>query len=281
MIRIQSHSAKPPKAIRLWHDLLLWLRNRLEQRFQIDDGVARYTFRCDTLREIGRYYNFFLKEPGTVQWIRTDVAPGQTFFDIGANIGVYTLQAARRVGPEGRVFAFEPHSANFTRLLENIYINGLQQTVVPCNFALNNEVAILPFNYSSLATGTSDSQLSSLRSFGGETYTPQLSEMKSAWTVDALISRANFPAPHHVKIDVDGNEERILQGMETVLRSDRRPASIQIEISPSTREAIEGFMDRCGYALSATHVSAGVALRISKGADAGGLHFNGIFRPRT
>lgn len=47
-----------------------------------------------------------------------------TIFDIGANIGYYTLLAESLVGPEGRVFAFEPHPENYEKLKENIEVNG-------------------------------------------------------------------------------------------------------------------------------------------------------------
>jgi FkbM family methyltransferase len=256
------------------------LRDRLARNFEIFDGETSFKFRCETLREIGRYYNFFLKEPGTCQWLRKDLQAGQVFYDIGANVGVYTLQAAKRVGKQGRVFAFEPHSANFTRLIENIIINHFQDIVVPCNFALNDESGFLPFNYSSNKTGTSDSQLSSVRGFNGAEYTPQLAEMKYALTIDALIGSGRFPAPHHVKIDVDGNEGLILRGMEGLLRGAHRPASVQVEINPHTRQDILAFMESCNFILSEQHMTRGVADRVAKGGKAEDFHFNGIFRPR-
>ena len=59
----------------------------------------------------------FVKESGTCEWIKNDIGPGDVFFDIGANIGIYSILAANRVGKTGKVYAFEPHSGNFTRLL--------------------------------------------------------------------------------------------------------------------------------------------------------------------
>jgi FkbM family methyltransferase len=78
----------------------------------------------------------FIKEPQTCEWIKSEVKAGQVFYDIGANIGIYSILAAKYVGGLGRVYAFEPHNANFSRLLDNIAANGLGEIVVPCNLAL-------------------------------------------------------------------------------------------------------------------------------------------------
>ena len=55
------------------------------------------------------------KEAGTVAWISRSVGPGDVFYDVGANIGIYSLLAALCAGPAGRVFAFEPHLLNCSR----------------------------------------------------------------------------------------------------------------------------------------------------------------------
>jgi FkbM family methyltransferase len=179
------------------------------------------------------------------------------------------------------VFAFEPHSANFTRLIDNIIINQLQRIVVPCNFALNDAQGFFPFNYSSSEAGTSDSQLSSVRSFSGADYQPQLSEMKYAASVDSLIASGLFAAPHHIKIDVDGNESLILRGMQTLLTSPERPRSLQVEVSKPNEAEIVGFLLDQSYVMSDRHYTRGVQRRIAKGANPEEFHYNAIFRPGT
>jgi FkbM family methyltransferase len=59
-------------------------------------------------------------------------------YDVGANIGIYTIPAAKLVGATGRVYAFEPHSINFATLLLNIKANSLGAVVSGCNFALHD-----------------------------------------------------------------------------------------------------------------------------------------------
>ncbi len=83
-------------------------------------------------------------EPEVVAAIRRLLRPGMTFCDVGANLGVITLLAARLVGPTGRVFAFEPMPDNARVLRENIALNGFQNvTVVEAGVAEQNGEALL------------------------------------------------------------------------------------------------------------------------------------------
>jgi FkbM family methyltransferase len=277
MIRVYSHS-KPNRILLLWHKLWLYLRQRLVKNFEVIDGDLRFRLRCETPREFGRCIKFFVKEPGTCEWIRNEVLPGETFYDIGANIGVFTLLAAERTGGKGKVFAFEPHSATFMRLLDNIAMNNLQHIVVACNFALNDKDGFFPFNYSSSEAGTSDSQLSSVIGFSGVEYQPEISELKYAASLDRLISSGEFPPPHHIKIDVDGNELTILRGMGKLLAGPEGPRTIQLEINKRGESDIMSFMEAHNYTLTNKHFTRSVSRRIEKGGDPDKYHYNAIFR---
>jgi len=279
MIQVKRELKRPPWLALLWHGLCLRLRQGLTKYFEIVDGDVRYRLRCGTARELGRCYKFFLKEPGTWDWIHKEVKPGDVFYDIGANIGIFTIVAAKGTGEKGKVFAFEPHSANFTRLLDNIILNGLQGIVVPCNFALNDANGFFPFNYFSSDTGSSNSQLSSVRSFSGGEYKPELSELKCAASVDGLIALGNSLSPHHIKIDVDGNELAILRGMTKLLKSPGRPRSVQVEISKRQEADILSFMKTHNFLLSAKHYTRAAQRRIANGANPDDLYYNAIFRP--
>ena len=143
----------PPYYIRKLNRRWLELRQRSARDVEIVDGSSSYRFRCETVREFNRCLKFFSKEPGTVKWINAEVKPGQTFYDIGANIGVYTILAARKTGPEGKVYSFEPHAANFARLVDNVIQNNLQDVVIPCGIALDAEEGFSHFNYDSVKPG--------------------------------------------------------------------------------------------------------------------------------
>jgi FkbM family methyltransferase len=223
----------------------------------------------------------FIKEPGTCDWIRNDVNPGEVFYDIGANIGVYTIIAAYRAGEKGKVFAFEPHSANFTRLLDNILVNNLQNIVVPCNFALNDEQGFFPFNYLSGQAGFSNSQLSPNHNVSDADDYYEISELKYAASIDSLIASGKFAVPHHIKIDVDGNEPLILHGMSNLLRTSERPKSIQVEINKTDKASISRFMEQYNYVLSAKHHTRAELKRRARGTEVEDGIYNAIFRQRT
>jgi FkbM family methyltransferase len=69
-------------------------------------------------------------EPAETALFVETVGPGMTVVDIGANIGIYTLLAARSVGPSGRVIAFEPHPRTAALLRENVALNGFANVTV-------------------------------------------------------------------------------------------------------------------------------------------------------
>ena len=79
-----------------------------------------YSFVCPNRTVSWRVTTFLTKEPETIEWIDT-FAPGDVLFDIGANIGCYSIYAASR---SVRVMAFEPESQNYALINQNIFLNG-------------------------------------------------------------------------------------------------------------------------------------------------------------
>jgi len=220
----------------------------------------------------------FIKEPGTCDWIMKEVRPGEIFYDIGANIGVYTVLAARCAGENGRVFAFEPHCPSFSRLLDNIRVNNLEHIVTPCNFALHDQQGFFPFNYFSGEAASSHSQIGSASGDSELEFQPEISELKYSASIDSLIATKEFPPPHHIKIDVDGNEFAILRGMNTLMKSFQRPKSIQVEIDKPYQDEIMSLMEGHKYVLAAKHHTRAGLERISEGQNPEDILYNAIFR---
>jgi FkbM family methyltransferase len=95
---------------------------------------------------------FGIHEPEETHWIEANVPVGGVVIDIGANIGYYTLLLARRVGPTGRVYAFEPDPTNFALLRENTTLNGYENVVLEQK-AVSNISATATLHQSDSNTG--------------------------------------------------------------------------------------------------------------------------------
>jgi len=259
----------------MWHRL----RQRLIRDVDIVDGSNTYRFRCENIYEFRRCMRFFTKEPGTIEWIKQTVKPGDIFYDVGANIGLFTIFAAFSTGKSGRVYAFEPHSANFVRLLDNISANNLQDVIVPCNFALNDIAGFFDFKHSASHAGAADNQLVASIEQTNLMSDAKINELKSATSMDILIDTGRCRLPDHVKIDVDGIEISILKGMDNLLKGENRPKSIQVEVDQNHKDDILLFMQAHNYTLSTKHYTAAGLRKINQGHDPEAQVINAIFYP--
>jgi FkbM family methyltransferase len=155
------------------------------------------------------------------------LGPELTFYDIGANVGYYTLIGARLVGPTGRVIAFEPAPRHLAKLLHNVALNYLGNVSVRSE-ALGDADGMGSFAISSipghhrLAAQTTASD----RIVG---YVEV-----SVRRLDGLIEAEKLPLPDFIKMDIEGAEVKALIGAgETLRRS--RPALV-IELHDTARE---------------------------------------------
>ena len=209
-----------------------------------------YIFPTPSKRSFKRVRRFSSKEPGTIEWLDESLREGDVFYDIGANMGIYTAFAVPRVG-DGLIYAFEPHGANFALLLETIAINGFAQAIRPLSVALGSSCEFSAFHYSSLVPGSSGSQIDTSPLKAPEDL---LQEVKSCWRIDTLVELQIIRPPDVVKIDVDGNELNILHGMNQVLRA-RSVRTIQVESDPQLDGAIGEHLERHGYREDSRHFS--------------------------
>lgn len=152
---------------------------------------------------------------------------GMTVWDIGANVGVYTLSSARKVGPRGRVFAFEPMPRNVELLRRHIGLNRLTNVEV-CEFAVSDVAGKLR-----MAEGDSPSEFHVDPSGRWET---------RAITLDCWRAEVNSTPPDVIKIDVEGSESAVLRGSVGLLMEHR----------PSIYLALHGGEQRaaCGQLLT-------------------------------
>ena len=253
-----------------WRD---WSVRNVEVRGQ---GTV-YRFVCGGLRDYARVAGLFVEEPGTAAWIHQSVKPGDVFYDIGANVGIFTIMAAHHVGPSGRVVAFEPHAANFAALMRNVAANGFGDRVIAFNAAVHQDSGFYDFNYASLGVGSAASQLIGNAVPGKSPFETVAREMKYAVAIDRLVAGGLVPRPTHVKIDVDGNEPDIVAGMAALLSRAGKPRSLSVEVSSGEEAALERWLAPYGYHLAGTNFTRTGAKRKYRGLWTAEDRYNAIF----
>lgn len=152
------------------------------------------------------------REPETVAWIDEHVNAGDVFYDLGANIGGYTLIAASR---GAAVYAFEPEAMNYGRLVQNMELNpDLADAIFPLPFALWDKHEILNLHMVNAVPGASQHAIANGTEMEGYPYrqtvfTVQLDDLQT-WDI---------PLPTHMRVGVGGYEWRVINGAQNTLSS--------------------------------------------------------------
>jgi len=185
------------------------------------------------------------KEPDTIEWI-DGFQPNEVLWDIGANVGVYSLYAGinRRV----RVMAFEPLAENYYLLTKNIEINNLDEIITSLNLAFNDTTVIDRLNTLDTNFGAAQSYFGTLENYAGDTINPIFRQGVIGYSIDGFIQMFNPPFPNHIKIDVDGNEAKIISGARETLQ-DPRLRSLVMEWTDDRPEtpAIKSLLAENGF----------------------------------
>lgn len=256
------------------------LRRFTVVRVRLDDRGHAATYLCETPMDALRPVSLWIKEQGTMEWIESEVRPDDVFLDIGANIGIYTIASALRIGPAGKVYAFEPHKVNAVSLLRNVQANGLGSRVEVFSCALSDSEGMLDFNYASLSSASTASQLGHRRIPGSsQEFAPVASEKVYSTSVDNLISRRSLRPPTLVKIDVDGNEIAILRGMKGLLADGQRPRAVQVELNVGEQANITSLMEASGYRLAHRHLTYAGKMAQAAGTPLEQIAHNAVFVP--
>lgn len=195
------------------------------------DGVE-LAFTVVNRQTAWRAQSLMTKEPGTIAWIE-GFAPGQTLVDVGANVGMYSLCAARFRGV--KVYAFEPESQNYAILNQNIHRNGLQDQVTAYCVALSDGTRYDSLYLSEFVIGGSCHTFGQRTGPNGQPMAPAFRQGCFATTLDAMVGEGVVPVPDHIKIDVDGIEPKVIAGARETL-SDKRVKSVLIEINSLLEE---------------------------------------------
>jgi FkbM family methyltransferase len=195
-------------------------------------GPATLTFFAPTPLLRLRAEQLLTKEPETIAWL-DGLGPGDVLWDVGANVGMFSLYAA--AARSCTVLAFEPSAANYVVLTRNIQINQLERHVTAYALALSGSTSLGVLNLDSTAMGTAMNEFG--RAGDKSPYSSNASPSGHGmigFTIDEFVARFDPPAPTHIKLDVDGLEWPILQGAVATLTSPRLK-SIIVELSITNR----------------------------------------------
>ena len=164
-------------------------------------NLPGFKINCETEIEKYRADTFLTKEPETLAWI-DDMEPGRVLYDVGANIGIYTLYAASR---GIKVVAFEPQLENFYHLVKNIELNVFGNMITPfyaaiAGNAFRDFIDTSKISIVNISCGASGAQIGGNMGMIREVFSLSL-ECANSLSADKM---------DYLKVDVDGTENDVL-----------------------------------------------------------------------
>jgi len=183
-------------------------------------------------------------DPYGILYLKKNLKEGDVFIDAGANVGSYTLIAAKQVGSTGRVFAFEPAGEIYNMLYENITLNGYQNVKAEKKALLDKNTTIDLFLANKINLGMSSIYHHDTESGGVEKVV--------AVRLDDYVNNQNINRIDLIKIDVEGSEMYALKGMQQTL--EKHKPKILIELKEETHlqsdhsiNEIISYLNKLGY----------------------------------
>ncbi len=241
--------------INYWRKVISYLdvfvQKVINSKYHVNHNATNMTFFTPNALCRYRVETFSSKEPETLGWIDS-FGSNTVVWDIGANIGLYSIYAAKT--KNARVFAFEPSVFNLEFLAKNIHANQLQEKVVIFPLALSNITNFNLFKMNDPVWG------GALSAFGvdfnqyGENFNTSFEYSILGLSADNAIGTFNILSPDYIKIDVDGIEHLILEGASHILKTVK---SVLVEIDESFIEQSkqsEKYLLDAGLTLSEKHI---------------------------
>ncbi len=185
-----------------------------------------------------RVFHFGVFEPNLTDWIKQSLRPGDTFLDVGANVGYFTLLASRVVGPTGSVVAVEAAPSTFSTLVKNCQRNSCTN-VRSLNLAAFDRETELPLFH-----------IPSEENTGGASVVLAVGPCETvvqAKPLATVLSESEIGSMRIVKIDVEGAEVEAVRGLIPVISRMPEHVEIVVESLPENYDAIAGMMEELEF----------------------------------
>lgn len=214
---------------------LRWCRKRRVVRI----GEREIGYELRSSQVVAFVSQLFFFEPGLWRWM-AGFRPDDVLLDVGANVGIYTIAAAGLFGV--RVAAVEPYAPNVRTLRSNVAANGLQDRVLVLPIAVTDVESMGRLFHEDGDAGAAAQHFEDGSGAGDDGSFDSVQGIP----IDLLVARGTIPFPTRIKIDVDGGEGAVIEGMVRIL-ADPRLHSIRLEVRwwhPAGRAVvrrIEGF----------------------------------------
>jgi FkbM family methyltransferase len=257
--------------------------------FPCADGVLDITLQLDPKQMSQRmmlecFDHNQMYEMETSELLATVLRPGDTFVDVGAHVGYFSMLAGGLVGPTGRVVSFEPEERNYQQLLGHIESNGLRQ-VTAINAAVGERVGKAEFHFNSDNDGGH-----ALWDVGEHDGNPQsrggpVVRQVDIVSLDSILDDDTISPPRVIKIDAEGAEHSVVLGARSLLS--RHPIAFVIaeinhfglERMGTSERALRQTMTELGYETYGFEPQNRRIVRLADDQYIGGNYvFNLVFR---
>lgn len=220
--------------------------------YALSVGDATATMLIDDETEYTRIKSMF--EVDVLESLLSDITQDDVFWDVGANVGVYSCLAGEGL-PNGSVVAFEPHPANAARLRKNLVHNGIEATVFQRALSDSGGEVELAVAVESHTTSPGHNLIElneSVSEYGEDSNETVAAQMTHG---DELVAEGEVPPPTVLKVDVEGAEYNALRGLEkTLKRDDCRVVYCEVhrkhlERFGASESELREFLMSCGFEL--------------------------------
>lgn len=224
---------------------------KLNPHMEVSVDDKRMTFSTPNSQTAWRVDSLFKKEPDTITWLES-FQKDATLYDIGANVGMYSVYAAtvRAVN----VLAFEPESQNFALLNKNIFANNLAGTVKAYPVALSDQVDFNSLYLSGFMAGGSCHNFGESVDFNSRPFKSEFEQGCFAIPLDTLVSDFGFPVPDYIKIDVDGLEHKVIAGAVATIEMGVRSVLVEVNTLRQDHMELVSLMEKLGFTWSEDQV---------------------------